>query len=146
MTARTCRRLARHHMNIKSFPSSRFFAVRTQMHANVVPDHIPKRYRCLVVSVRMQHRTMRSHNLEGLRSVPHSFLLPTTIILMTRLKFPKISLTPIAVLDGTVASLEATKDAITAAAPVPGLSIALNVLIALLKKLQVRNSIDVKAM
>ncbi|RDX41060.1 hypothetical protein OH76DRAFT_1475953 [Lentinus brumalis] len=91
-------------MNIKSFPSSRFFAVRTQMHANVVPDHIPKRYRCLVVSVRMQHRTMRSHNL--------------------------------AVLDGTVASLEATKDAITAAAPVPGLSIALNVLIALLKKLQ----------
>ncbi|TFK80315.1 hypothetical protein K466DRAFT_605443 [Polyporus arcularius HHB13444] len=40
------------------------------------------------------------------------------------------------VLDGTVASLEATKDVIIAAAPVPGLSIALNVLIALLKKLQ----------
>ncbi|KAI0688207.1 hypothetical protein C8T65DRAFT_835039 [Cerioporus squamosus] len=55
---------------------------------------------------------------------------------MTRLKIPRISLTPIFVLDGTVTSLEATKDAITAAAPVPGLGIALNVLIKLLKRIQ----------
>ena len=41
------------------------------------------------------------------------------------------------VLDGTIKGLEATKDFITAAAPVPGLSIALNVAIELMKKIQV---------
>ena len=40
-------------------------------------------------------------------------------------------------LDGTIKGLEATKDFIVAAAPVPGLSIALNVTIELLKKIQV---------
>ncbi|TFK79096.1 hypothetical protein K466DRAFT_668231 [Polyporus arcularius HHB13444] len=55
---------------------------------------------------------------------------------MKRLTFPRISLTSIAVLDVTVEILETTQDTITSAAPVPGLSIALNVLLALLKKLQ----------
>ncbi|TFK84886.1 hypothetical protein K466DRAFT_601651 [Polyporus arcularius HHB13444] len=55
---------------------------------------------------------------------------------MTCLKLPKFSFAATAVLDGTVRSLEATKDTITAAAPVPGLSIALNVVIELLKKIQ----------
>ncbi|TFK85918.1 hypothetical protein K466DRAFT_525109 [Polyporus arcularius HHB13444] len=55
---------------------------------------------------------------------------------MTCFKVPKISLAAIAVLDGTVISLEATKDTITAAAPIPGLSIALEALITLLKKIQ----------
>ena len=41
------------------------------------------------------------------------------------------------VLDGTIRGLEATKDFITAAAPVPGLSIALNVTIELMKKIRV---------
>ena len=40
-------------------------------------------------------------------------------------------------LDGTIKGLEATKDFIVAAAPVPGLSIALNVAIELMKKIQV---------
>ena len=42
-----------------------------------------------------------------------------------------------ALLEGTIKGLEATKDFIVAAAPVPGLSIALNVTIELLKKIQV---------
>lgn len=66
-------------------------------------------------------------------------LLTTTIAIMTCLKLPKFSFAATAVLDGTVRSLEATKDTITAAAPVPGLSIALNVVIELLKKIQVRD-------
>ncbi len=61
---------------------------------------------------------------------------------MTCLTFPRISLgtrgAASAVLDVTVRALEGSKDIIATVAPVPGLSVALSMMIALLKRIQVR--------
>ena len=60
---------------------------------------------------------------------------------MARLKLPRLSSrtrdTARTILDLTLRGLETGKDTIVAAAPVPGLGVALDVLIALLQKVQV---------
>ena len=57
---------------------------------------------------------------------------------MDRLKHLRLpSGTGDAILGATVKSLEASKDVITAAAPVPGLGVAFNLTVEILKKIQV---------
>ena len=67
----------------------------------------------------------------------HLCLLFGYMDLLRHVRLP--SRTGDAILDTTVKTLEASKDVITSAAPIPGLGVALNLTIEVLKKIQVRH-------